>query len=104
MVDVKSCLQGADLMQSIVQGLLKRDAHHSEMSTLPVCLATLIFLELQVHLVLQQGEIMTMMVIAKGLKGHLQVIVKDVPGIMTLFLGQNVHIPHWLVVILIVYV
>lgn len=43
-----------------------------------------------------------MMGIVKGLKGllllHL-VIVKDVHVIMTLFLGQNAHMPRWLVLL-----
>lgn len=77
-----------------------RDAHHIEMTTLPVLLATLIHPE--VLRVPQLGELMSMMVMAQDLKDHhhhllLLVIVKDVHVIMTQFLVQNVHTLQWLV-------
>lgn len=90
-------LQGAELLHIMVLGPSQRDTNHIEMTTLCVVLVTLIFLEL--HHALLQGELMWMMAMAKGLKELLllQVTMRDVPVIMTPFLGQSVHMLHWLV-------
>jgi hypothetical protein len=92
-------LQGAELLQIMVLGLFQRDAHHIEMTTLPVVLVTLIFLEL--HHVQQQGELMWMRAIAKGLKDLLllRVTVREGLVIMTPFRGQNDHMLLWLVLL-----
>jgi hypothetical protein len=90
-------LQGVELLQIMFLGQSLRDANHTEMTTLPVVMVTLIFLE--VHPVQQQEELMWMMAMAKGLKDLLllPVTVRDVLVIMTPSLGQNVHMLHWLV-------
>ena len=91
-------LQGVELPQITSLGLSLRGANHTEMTTLPVVLGTLIFLE--VHPVQQQEELMWMMAMAKGLKDLpllLRVIVRDALVITTPFLGQNVHMLLWLV-------
>lgn len=92
-------LQGAELLQIMVLGLFQKDAHHIEMTTLPVVLLTLIFLEL--HHVQLQGELMWMMAMAKGLKDLLllRVIVREGLVIMTPFRGQNDHMLLWLVLL-----
>lgn len=82
----------------MVPGLSQIDANLIEMTIHLVALA--IQTCLGVHLVLPQGDLMWMMVMVKGLKGLLQVIVKGVPVIMTLFLGRNVHTLQWLVSLL----
>jgi len=96
-------LQGAELLQIMVLGLFQRDAHHIEMTTLPVVLVTLIFLEL--HHVQQQGELMWMRAIAKGLKDLLllRVTVREGLVIMTPFRGQNDHMLLWLVLLSILF-
>lgn len=93
-------LQGAGLLQIMVLGLFQRDAHHIEMTTLPVVLVTLIFLEL--HHVQQQGDLMWMMAMVKGLKDLLlllRVTVREGLVIMTPFQGQNDHMLLWLVLL-----
>lgn len=95
MEEGRSFLLEVELLQIMVPGLSQRDIHHIGMTIPLMDLATLICQEVQ--LVLHQGELMLMMVMVKGLKGRLQVTVKDELVIMRLFLGQSVHMLHWLV-------
>lgn len=92
-------LQGVEQPLIMDQGLFQKDANRTEMITLSVVLPTLIHQE--VHLVQQEGELMLMKVTDSGMKGILpllllQVTVKVVLVIMTLFLVQNVPTLHWM--------
>ena len=69
MVDVRNChLQEVELLQIMAQGWPLKDAHLTGIIQ-PVALDILIFRE--VHLVLHQGEVMWMTVMAKDLRGLL---------------------------------
>jgi hypothetical protein len=99
-------LQEVESLQIMDQGWPLKDVHHIGI-ILPVDLTTPISLEVQ--LVLHQGEVMWMMVTAKGMRGlllHLppiQVIVKGALVIMMLYLAQNVLMLPWLVLFLQLY-
>lgn len=94
---MRNLLQGPEQLKSIVLGFLQKDARHRHtgMNILRVDLGMMICQE--VHLALRQGEVMLMTVMGKGLKGLLQVTMKDEPVIMIMFLGLNVHTLLWLV-------
>ena len=107
MADVRSFHRGVEqllaerLLSMVLLGLPRRDTHLTETVILLVDLPMLISQE--GLLILHQEEPTQMVAIRQGLRGRHQVTARVALVNMILFLGQSVHMLHWLVSLFCVY-